>query len=69
MKQSEAAVLLKGELREYKKIHPGQVEGPAGILLFYTWIQNNRPELLNWRCRGDQYQMMKVLLGSEYRGS
>jgi len=31
-------------------------ESPAAALHFYGWLRKHRPELLEYRCSGDQYQ-------------
>ncbi len=31
-------------------------ESPAGALHFYGWLRKQHPELLEYRCSGDQYQ-------------
>ena len=33
-------------------------ESTMGALPFYTWLQNNRPDLLEFRYSGDQYQIV-----------
>lgn len=33
-------------------------DSPAGALHFYGWLRNRHPDLLDFRCSGDKYQVV-----------
>lgn len=36
---------------------------PMGPLHFYVWLENRRPDLLDFRCRGGKYQVVAGWVG------
>lgn len=66
MKRREAEVAIVSVYRyEYLKCDNSvnAAESTLGALPFYTWLQQNRPDLLEFRCSGDQYQTVAGWIG------
>ena len=61
MKRREAErEIVKVYRYEYLKLDDSvnAAESTMGALPFYTWLQRNRPDLLEFRYSGDQYQIV-----------
>jgi hypothetical protein len=62
---------IRQALQEYIK-DPSknqEINGPLGLLLFYTYLLNNKPALLEFRCSGDKYQKLKSICFGIYHGT
>ena len=66
MKRSDAKAAIISVYRNvYLKCENSvnAAESTWGALPFYTWLQQNRPDLLEFRCSGDQYQTVAGWIG------
>ena len=55
MKKEEAKV---GVLNCWRQWSDEQKKGAAAPLLFYNWLEENRPDLLSFRESDDKYQIV-----------
>lgn len=62
MRQDEAKPLIIDEWRQWRKDKPNR--GGTEMLIFYGWLKEERPHLMDFRCSGDPYQRVKGWLQS-----
>ena len=61
-KKSEIKPLIRDEWVAWA----GDDRSVQTLVLFYPHLQKNRPDLLNFRCAGDKWQEVKLMLKGLY---
>jgi hypothetical protein len=58
MKKEEARVHVIHEWTSWQRENAGDSH-ITNMLLFYNWLQANRPEILSFRSSGDKWQVVR----------
>ncbi len=64
MKKSDAKIAVVRALEVWKL--ENDINSPAAPMLFYTWLQKEKSHLLDFRFKGDQYQVIAGWMNNPY---
>lgn len=63
MRQEIAKNLIRSEYIKWLNLNNEKADGRSeNRFIFFGWLQKNKPDLLEFRCKGDKWQTVNVML-------